>query len=141
MELSDKIPGCLHFSWKEALWLPKWNRASNESDGLTEEIKQSLVNTFQWMEKVREFLGPVTVHVALRPEEYNKLVGGASKSMHRIGRAVDFHISGMTCDTAREKLKEKLEEWKLRMEDNGQGSSWVHLDDREPGPAGRFFKP
>lgn len=144
MNPQDNIPGCKHFTWKEALWLPKWNRMADESDGLTDEIKQNISRSAAFMDKVREYFGkPINVHCWLRPTAYNALVGGAKSSQHLVGNAVDFDIKGMSCDDVRARLLAdgKLDEWNLRMEDNGAGSSWVHLDDRTPGPAGRFFKP
>lgn len=142
MNLSERIAGSKYFTWKEALWLPRWNRAATTEDGLTDEIVASLIHTFQWMDKVRIFLGkPINVHVAFRPVKYNAEVGGAPNGMHPKGKAVDFSVAGYSCDEVKDKLKAKLVEWNLRMEDNGQGAGWVHLDDREPGPAGRFFKP
>lgn len=140
----DKIPGCQYFTWKEALWLPRWNRCANEQDGLTPEIIANLTKTFQWMDKIRVYFGaPISVHVAYRPDAYNKLVGGAKTSTHMAGKAVDFSVKGMTCEAARQKILKdnKLEELKLRMENNGVDANWIHLDDREVGPAGRFFKP
>lgn len=142
LSLDEKIPGCTHFTWREALWLPQWNRAANEADGLNDDVKKNLIQTFQWMEKVRDLFGkPLKVHVAYRPDAYNQLVKGAPSSMHKVGKAVDFDVLGLSCDDAKERLKGKLEDWDLRMEDNGAGAPWVHLDDRQPGPAGRFFKP
>jgi uncharacterized protein YcbK (DUF882 family) len=64
-------------------------------------------------------------------------------SMHLKGRAVDFVVKGMSCDDFKKKMLDeaKLDEWNLRMEDNGLGANWIHLDDKAPGPSGRFFKP
>lgn len=159
MNLSEKIPGCKHFIWREALWLPEEKRAVSEAE-LTEELRSNLINTFQWMDKVREWIGrPITVTIALRTMKYHlelyerinikrrdqglpelKVPMG---SMHLKGRAVDFVVSGMSCDEVKKRLldENKLEEFKLRLEDNGNGAGWVHLDDRTPGASGRFFKP
>lgn len=144
MNPKELIPGCQHFTWKEALYLPQWKLMADESTGVTEEIKANLIKTFQWMEKVREWIGsPISVHIAWRSEDYNALVKGAKTSQHLYGNAVDFSVPSMTCDAFKAKMlaENKLEEWNLRMEDNGAGAGWIHLDDRQPGPAGRFFKP
>lgn len=143
VNLSDLIPGCKHFTWKEALWLPQWNRAADDTDGVTDEHLENIKNTAQWMDQIREYFGkPINVHCWLRPEKYNELVHGAKGSQHMIGHAVDFDVVGMSCDDARQKILDdgKLDEMGLRMEDM-PGSNWVHLDDRAPGPGGRYFKP
>lgn len=131
-----------HFTYKEALWLPTWNRAANESDGYNQEIKDNLIELFSKMDQVRSHLSmPIIVHVAYRPPEYNKLVGGAPNSSHAQGKACDFHVSGSTCDAIRQKILNDnlLETLNLRME-NLPGSNWIHLDTAPPHP-NRFFKP
>lgn len=142
MNLSDHITQ--HFTWKEALWLPSWNRAATEEDGLNDEIKNNLKKLFEAMEKVREyFTKPVNVHVTYRPVEYNKAIGGALHSAHSEGLACDFDIIGMSCDDVRKEIVDKnlLETWNMRCEDK-PGSNWVHLDLRTPPSGGhRFFKP
>ena len=159
MNLNEKIPGCTFFSWREALWLPEEKRAVSDLE-LTEELKGNLINTFRWMDKVRNWIGrPITVTIALRTLSYHldlyKRINAKRKaqglvelkvpmgSFHLLGRAVDFVVVGLSCDDFKALvLKEnKLEEWGLRMEDNGEGSNWIHLDDKTPGPSGRFFKP
>lgn len=134
-----------YFTVKEALWLPSWNRMANASDGLDDNVKANLINIFIKMDIVREFLGkPIRVHCAYRPDAYNALVKGAKNSSHKAlddCAAVDWDCNE-PCDDTRAKLLPKLEELRLRMEDNGPGAPWVHLDDRTPPPGHPFyFKP
>jgi hypothetical protein len=137
-----------HFVWKDALYLPTWSRMAQLSDGLTELTLSNLKAFFQTMDLVRDFFAaPIFVHVAYRPKAYNHLVGGAENSTHIAQlpgeAAVDFHVQGVSCDQARERILKdgKLEEWKLRMEKN-PGSDWVHLDCRVPAPGhARYFVP
>lgn len=137
----DKISD--YFTWSEALNLPKWKRDASEDDGLTDEIRANLSATFAKMDEIREFLNaPIRVHVAYRPPEYNKLVGGAKGSAHMMGMAVDWSIAGKSCDDVRKLIidAELLNKLNIRMEDN-PGSNWIHIDIRSPGASGRFFKP
>lgn len=159
MNLSERIPGCRYFTWREALWLPEEKRAVSDEE-LTPEIKANLIRTFQWMDKIRAWIGrPITVTIALRTMKYHlELYDRINKkrkeqglpesvipmgSFHLKGRAVDFVVVGMSCDEFKGKVRQekKLDEWKLRMERNGDGTSWIHLDDKEPGPSGREFLP
>jgi uncharacterized protein YcbK (DUF882 family) len=143
----DKISQ--HFTYKEVLWLPSWNRLGNESDGLDDNVLARLKGIAEKMDMVREYFGkPINVHVCWRPVAYNKQIGGATRSAHcasvGIEAAMDFDVKGLTCDEVRDIINQnnKLEEWGLRMEDNGKGSNWVHLDTRQPLPGHpRFFKP
>ena len=137
-----------HFTVKDCLWLPQWNRLANETDGLTEEIKHNLINTCAKMEGVRAFLGnrPLIVHCMYRPPLYNKLVKGAPQSGHLFGIAVDFHVSGLSdnkgCDSIRAILVPKLKEFDMRMEDVSAFTSrnWIHLDTKNTSGT-RYFKP
>lgn len=132
-----------HFTWHEALYLPSWTREANGSDGLTVEVSANLEALFKAMDAIREHFGkPITVHVAYRPDAYNKQIGGAKHSSHIEGKACDFHVVGMDCDEVRQNILDNglLDSLNLRMEDL-PGSSWVHLDTRQPLNGHRFFKP
>lgn len=140
----DVIPGCKHFTWKEALYLPSWDRLANDQDGLDDEIFKNLMDLFHRMEKIRDFFqAPINVHVSFRPQAYNAQIGGAKNSAHMSGMAVDFDVVGISCDVAKTKIEDAglLETLGMRMEDNPPGSNWIHLDIRVPGPQGRIFSP
>lgn len=144
-----------YFTVNEAIYLPRWGRLATADDGLNDDVKQALFKFLnEVMDPVRELLGkPIKVHVCYRPKKYNEEVKGATESAHMARNdakfgliaAIDFSCDlspgpiGQDCDAAKKILKPKLEELGARMEDNGQGASWVHLDNRAPGPSGRYF--
>lgn len=144
---TDKVSD--HFTVKECLFLPKWNRLATESDGLTDAIKTNLINTCDAMDTVRDYFGAsINTHCMFRPELYNILVKGAKSSAHLFGQACDFDVSGKTCKEVQDKIlaDKKLEIWLMRMEDNTKDNTilptWIHLDLRTPLPGHpRFFKP
>lgn len=92
------------------------------------------------LERVRVICGdrPIVIHSGLRTPEYNKKTGGAQKSAHLEGLAVDFHVVGMSCDDVRAELLAYLgmEGWRVEI---NPGANWVHLDLREPGFGGRRY--
>ena len=125
-----KISISTYFQWHEALYLPHWNREANESDGLDNTIRMNLSILFEDMDMLREFFNkPILVHVAYRPDKYNKEIGGAPKSQHVQGLACDFEVKGLDCDVARKMINDAdlLELHGLRMEDK-PGSGWIHID-------------
>ncbi len=145
------IPGCSHFTLRDALLLPSWGVQHTPSPS----EMANLIKTFQKLEQIRMFLGgnAINVHCAIRPilncpgsphhgESYNSFVGGATHSAHIVGLAVDWSPVGLSCDDAKALLLPKLEEFNVRMEDNGAGANWVHCDLAPVPPGGnRFFKP
>lgn len=140
--MNDKDKVSAYFQWKDALYLPQYRRLANESDGVTDEVKANLVILFDKLDIIRDYFdSPILIHCAYRSPEYNKLVGGASKSAHLLGKAVDFHVIGVSCDEARKMIIKDglLDSMELRMEDL-PGSSWVHIDTMSPSST-RFFKP
>jgi hypothetical protein len=137
-----------NFNVKDCLYLPTWGRLANESDGLTDEIKENLVNTCAKMEVIRIVGGnkPIKVHCMFRPPMYNKIIGGATRSAHLTGEACDFswlnESTNKGCDDFRSLLIPKLEDLDIRMEDLSAKTSraWVHIDTKKPSP-NRYFKP
>lgn len=143
-----------YFTVKDAIVLRDWNRIGNESDGLDQIVKKNLFDVFEKMDIIREFLGvPVFIKSAWRPSAYNVAIGGAVKSAHVANveyAAVDFWCdingdgakNGKDCDDIKAKLRPMLAQWGIRMEDNGAGATWVHIDTRPVPPGGnREFKP
>lgn len=139
-----------HFTVGEALLLRQW-RLTADPSWLTVPVMQSICRTAAWLDQVRGIVGkPLLIRSWWRPSAYNAAIGGATRSAHLTGNAVDFwtdqdgdgKMTGQDCDALKELLMPHLEPLGLRMEDNGVGARWVHLDDRPVLPGGhRFFKP
>lgn len=153
MALSDvdwsaaACPVSQHFSVRECLWLPTWKRLAVESDFNDPAMPwvtvcSNLYAFMQRMDVVRDWLGcAINVHVTARPPAYNLLIGGAKGSAHKEGKAVDWSPAEGPCVDTIARILGLLEAWDMRCENNGPFPSWIHLDCRAPGPAGRYFKP
>ena len=140
LNINDNIPGSIYFKWREVLWCPSW-------DVYVWPNKSQYYNLRLFIKKcdrVRGFLKkPMIVTSGLRPREYNKQIKGARFSQHIKGNAIDFYVKGYEgikrTSLIRNKLKYKLNEFGIRMEDID--GDWIHIDGAEPGRTGRFFKP
>ncbi|MGL5013641.1 MAG: D-Ala-D-Ala carboxypeptidase family metallohydrolase [Bacteroidales bacterium] len=83
---------------------------------------------------IREHFGqPVTITSGCRCPEHNKKVGGASGSQHKLGKAADFQVKGMTPQQVQAALNEMLPKDKYGL---GYGKTFTHIDVREK--AARF---
>lgn len=141
--LQSTLPGNPYFQWREALFLPSWNRIAQEADGLTQEILTSIENFASGpLLKVREFLGcPLIVDCWYRPPAYSVAVGGTATDPHTCTEAIS---GGPFCsaidlypvktgnrmadvDWAKTQLEGQLALWNIRMENN-VGGDWIHLD-------------
>jgi len=121
-DMLEKIPGCEWFTWSEALWLPRMNAFALPSTAQKKNIKE----VARLMDRIRAHFGrPCIVHSWLRPTEYNKLIGGAPRSSHITGSAIDFHVRGIDCRIVKKEIQEK-KLWPGRGEIDT--TNWVHLD-------------
>lgn len=143
-----------YFTVKEAIMLREWGRLADEQDGLNDHVKAQLIGIFKIMDTIREILNrPIFIKSAYRPKKYNVAIGGATFSAHMAEKdyaAVDFWCDqdgdgdkdGKDCDDIKAILMPKLAELGIRMEDNGKGAKWVHVDNKPVATGGnRFFKP
>jgi hypothetical protein len=92
-----------YFKWSEALYLARLNAYVKPS-----VIEASnILSVVERLDAIRKHFGqPITVTSFLRPDTYNKLIGGAALSHHRTGSAVDFTVLGYSGDAVRNELKQ-----------------------------------
>lgn len=138
--LNHSVPGCDHFKWREVLFLPRWDiYAIPKYDYIVENLTKV---TFA-LDKIRKKLGKsITVTSGYRPEAYNEKIGGAIRSAHMDGMALDFLVNDMDSNKVRDFLKHKLIDFNIRMEK--LDTVHVHIDTRcEPDDTNekRFFMP
>lgn len=91
-------------------------------DGFPVEPKKLLVQT---ADKVRAHFGaPATVSSGVRCEQHNANVGGVSGSRHKLGKAMDFSIKGVS---GKELLAYAQAQPEIRYAYLIEGD-WVHMD-------------
>ncbi len=126
-----------HFDIKE--FVPK-SVYDKYGDGAIKFIDLRLVHI---LERIREICGDKAITInnwsyggkfqyrGYRPPECTV---GALKSMHKLGRAVDFDVKGMSAEQVRQSIRDNQDELLsmglTRME---SGVSWVHIDNKETG--------
>ena len=91
-------------------------------DGFPVEPKQTLVQT---ADKIRAHFGaPATVSSGVRCEKHNANVGGASGSRHKLGKAMDYSVKGVS---GKELLAYAQAQPEIRYAYLIEGD-WVHMD-------------
>lgn len=130
-----------YFTVGEALWLPRIKSYHIP----TEEEKQNILDIAEKLDVIRELWGkPMTVSSWIRPESYNRSIGGAGKSAHIDGRAVDIRDPDGLLDAFCEGLDMggKLKELGLWVEHKDATAGWTHFDTKNRGNRkSNIFKP
>lgn len=124
--------------WKEAVLQERWQAYVIP----TQEHVLNIMRTADLLTRIELILNGPKVDILswYRVPQYNKLVGGAPKSYHTEGLAIDFAVQGMSADKARELLRPKLDVLNCRLQNHPKGTTWLHVDLGAVGPSGRFFK-
>ncbi|MFG6096452.1 D-Ala-D-Ala carboxypeptidase family metallohydrolase [Leptothoe sp. ISB3NOV94-8A] len=119
--LGDPILTNGHFSWAEAT--KNGNRIP-----VDEDVVNGILKIAEAMEEVRDYLGgrPITVNSWYRDPASNRKAGGASRSRHLSGDAVDFVVQGISPP----EVNRKLEPWWRDRGGLASASVFTHLDAR-----------
>ena len=137
IDLDKLVPGAKYFRWKEILKCNQWGVHVFPTD--TQYL--NILKLVKKLDLIREYLDkPMHITSGLRPNKYNKLIGGAKYSAHKLGMAADFYVKGLKADRVREILVPVLNDFEIRME-NLPGSNWVHIDIRPCDNTRRYFRP
>lgn len=110
-----------HFSWAEATK----NGTRIPADA---SVVQNIIKIAKCMEEVREFLGakPITINSWYRDPASNRAAGGATRSRHLVGDAIDFVVAGIPPA----KVNQMLEPWWGNRGGVASASCFTHIDAR-----------
>ena len=98
---------------------------------------QPKIVTVNILNKIREDYGkPINITSGARCSTYNQKIGGAKASEHTKGNAIDLARTQELLDF----LSDKLEHYKICMEDPDSTPSWLHVDLRNR-DGWKVFKP
>lgn len=107
-----------------------------DSEDLTDEVRENLANLAEILNQFLEEIGIIGVNITsgFRPKIVNKNVGGAKKSLHLQGLAVDIadadgYLKTAIAENAFDKSpNDLLAKYGLWMEHEDFTPTWCHLD-------------
>jgi len=117
-----------------------------KSKELTDEVKANAEELLKRVNALLEELGieKTKLSSGFRPSDVNKAVGGAKKSNHQSGKALDI-IDDKNQSICKKITKELLEKHNLYREDStatkGKYSNWCHLQSEPTKSGKRIFMP
>ena len=119
--LSDPILPSGNFTWAEAT-------KNGTRIPVDKSVVQGILKIADVMQEVRAHLGdrPITINSWYRDPVTNRRVGGASRSRHLVGDAVDFRVSGISPHD----VNRRLEAWWGSRGGLASASSFTHIDAR-----------
>jgi hypothetical protein len=125
-----------NFIWRECLYLPSWGIYVIPPP----HIQRNIIDTCRKAEDIRALCGNRSMRVTsmYRPQSYNNHIGGAQSSMHMMGKAMDYTVSGVDLGTIRDFLSRRVDELEIRIELQPEGADWIHFD---IGDGPRLFTP
>ncbi len=109
------------------------------SDKVPESLLNNAYDVLKNLQVLREHLGkPIKIISGYRSPERNKAVGGATKSQHMEGNAVDIKVDGMTGHQIADVVEKLIKEGKMKQggvgrygdKDKVTDISWCHYDTR-----------
>jgi uncharacterized protein YcbK (DUF882 family) len=119
---SVKIPSSKHFKLEEF--------ACKDGTPVPEEFYGNVQELMNNLEVIREHFGglyPIRINSGYRTQEYNKKVGGASKSQHLTASAADI-IMSVTPSVVQDAIEQLQKDEKIKQGGLGRYSVFTHYD-------------
>ncbi len=103
----------------------------NDGSEMPQEVFDNIQKLVIQLEVLRVFFNaPIKINSGYRSPDYNKSVGGASKSQHLLGNASDITVEGFTPDEVADAIEGLDRIGAINIGGLGRYDSFTHLDIR-----------
>ena len=104
----------------------------NDGSTTPADVLKNLQKVAKQLQILRDYTGaPIKVNSGYRSPDYNKSIGGATKSQHVLGKAADIVISGYTPDETYTLIEQLINQGVLKIGGLGKYKSFTHIDIRD----------
>jgi hypothetical protein len=134
IEVSGSGPSSSNFKFTEFVPLhrPYYKHANNDpKKAVPKEYWPNIQKVMNNLEIIRSTLGKsMNINSGYRNEAHNAAVGGAKKSQHKVGKAADFYVKGMTPKEVYAVVEKLMDDGKISKGGMGLYNTFVHYDVR-----------
>ena len=105
--------------------------ACNDGTDVPAEYLPNVITLAKNLQVLRDTLKkPVTINSGYRSPDYNKKIGGASKSQHLVAKAADIRVPGLLAIEVYNVILRLIEQGKMHNGGLGLYDTFVHYDVR-----------
>ena len=99
---------------------------------MTADVKNNIIKIADQLQIIRDKVKkPIKINSAYRCEAWNKIQNGSKHSQHKLGKAVDIVVDGMSPDEVHKLVCEMIELGQINFGGIGKYNTFTHLDMRD----------
>ncbi len=96
------------------------------------DVFSNVVKLAKELQVLRDFIGKsITINSGYRSPDYNRSIGGASRSQHLLGKAADIRVDGISPRELRGIIEELIKDGRLKFGGIGAYTNFTHVDIRD----------
>lgn len=96
------------------------------------EVFNNVLLLVKELQVLRDYIGKsITINSGYRSPNYNRSIGGASRSQHLLGKAADIRVNGISPRELRGIIEELIKDGRLNFKGIGAYTNFTHVDIRE----------
>ncbi len=103
----------------------------NDGSKMPDDVVLNVVELADQLQILRDFIGkPIKINSGYRSPAYNRKIGGAKSSQHKLGKAADIRVDGISPRELHGIIEELISDGRMKQGGLGRYNSFTHYDIR-----------